>query len=182
MRVPHLARLVLVALLASTIASCAAAADTQTSVIILRHAEKDSATGLLTPEGGARAQELAEVLGDASVTAIFASDQQRTVDTVGPLAERLGLPVQRVPVTGDAGAYAAELAALVRAQPPGGVVCVCNHSNIIPLLVRALGAPDVPALDEKRDFDQLFLVTLGDGPRASLVRARYGAPRSANVP
>src|SRR5256885_3858318 len=92
--------LVAVALIASATAAplaraaAATTADSTTTILLVRHAEKDtlmvgsdpplSALGLL------RAQELARVLGDTPIAAIYVTPYQRNRQTAQPLATRLG--------------------------------------------------------------------------------------------
>ena len=68
-----------------------------TTVILVRHAEKklepDNQDPDLTPEGSARAQEIARVFAGAGINAIYATQYKRTQQTVKPLADRVGVPV-----------------------------------------------------------------------------------------
>ncbi|WP_343216447.1 histidine phosphatase family protein [Deinococcus aestuarii] len=66
------------------------------TLLLIRHAK---ATGqapdaTLTPEGEAQAARLAEQLADLGITRIVNSPWKRAVDTVGPLAQRLGPEVE----------------------------------------------------------------------------------------
>lgn len=73
---------------------------TETTVIILRHAGRDMYLDVPDPElpweGRRRAKELAEVLGDKGVTAIYCSDLKRNRETAQPLADRVGLKLNLV--------------------------------------------------------------------------------------
>jgi phosphohistidine phosphatase SixA len=72
-----------------------------TTVIIVRHAEKatdDARDPSLSPAGQHRAQALASALGDAGVTALYATQYKRTRATAEPLAQRLKLAVVECPV------------------------------------------------------------------------------------
>jgi broad specificity phosphatase PhoE len=72
---------------------------TTTTIIMVRHAERDP--GLdppLNAEGIARAQILADVLGQNGVTAIYTMDAIRNRETAQPLASKLGLTPSLVPV------------------------------------------------------------------------------------
>lgn len=108
-----------------------------TVLFLLRHAEKAAAPPKdppLTDTGTARARALAELLGDAGVTHLFASEFARTQQTLAPLAEKCGKPV-----TVAGAADVAGLAKQLKALPAGSTVVVAGHSNTIPALVRALG-------------------------------------------
>lgn len=74
-------------------------------IILLRHALADVVPGTclgrtpaaLSPEGAAQAQELADALGQAPLVRLCSSPAVRAVDTVSPLAGRLGLEVETWP-------------------------------------------------------------------------------------
>jgi broad specificity phosphatase PhoE len=59
----------------------------------------------------------------------------------------------------------------------GGTVLVVGHSNTVPAIIGALGAPQPRDLCDS-EYDQLFVVIIGDAGPPRLVRSRYGA---ANV-
>lgn len=106
-------------------------------LFLVRHAEKAAAPPkdpTLSEAGSARAEALADLLGDAGVTHLFASEFQRTQLTLAPLAQRAGKTVTVV----NAGDPAALIATL-QALPPGAVAVVACHSNTLPPLVRGLG-------------------------------------------
>src|SRR4029453_9075189 len=71
-----------------------------TTIILVRHAEKNiepnNPNPNLSPAGQARAQELVRVLGNAGITAIYATQFVRTQQTAQPLATHLGLPVTQI--------------------------------------------------------------------------------------
>ena len=124
-----------------------------TTVFIVRHAEKTGATGdvPLSGAGYSRAQELSRILGDAGVTAIYASQFLRTQQTVAPLAAALHLtPV--IFKTGDS--YASEIAE--RVKKDGGTILIASHSDRIGPILKALGIGNPPPIaDEQYDDRQL---------------------------
>ena len=145
-----------------------------TVVYLLRHAEKvgppyenSPPDPALTPGGKQRAEQLVHVLADAGVTRIFSTDYRRTTETVEPLSRRLGLEVESY----DPRALA-EFARLLRSM--SGRVVVSGHSNTTPALVSLLGGESGEPIDEKTEFDRLYVVTLlPDGP-ATTILLRYG--------
>ena len=147
-----------------------------TTVILVRHAEKDSAVSPtdppLTQAGGERAEELARILRDSGITAIFVTPYQRTRDTARPVAALLGLEPQLLQVGKT---LAADTAALIREKHAGQTVLVVGHSNSTPELARALGAPDVPNIADPWEFDNIFVVTLRGDQEPAFLRLRYGA-------
>ncbi|MFY0534577.1 histidine phosphatase family protein [Nannocystis pusilla] len=66
----------------------------------MRHGEKaadDPSDPSLSPAGEARAKALAELLGHAGVTHLFASEYRRTQATLRPLADAAGLQITVLP-------------------------------------------------------------------------------------
>ena len=62
----------------------------------------------------------------------------------------------------------------------GETVLVVGHSNTIPAIVGALGAPQPRDLCDS-EYDQLFVVVLGDTGPPRLIRSRYGASNAEDV-
>lgn len=144
------------------------------TVILVRHAEKQSGPGddpPLTPEGAARAERLAVMLGDkggAPIGRVFASEVRRTQDTAGPLARKLGLPVTVVPARDLDG-----LLSQLTASPPQGASVVVGHSNTVPRLAARLArVRDFPPLEDD-DFGTIFVVHVSPLGPPSVLRLRY---------
>jgi phosphohistidine phosphatase SixA len=141
------------------------------TILLVRHADIDlppaSADPGLNEAGRARAEELAHVVGPAGVSTVFTSSLRRTRETVEPVLETLGLGAQEMPA-------AATVAARARAGELGEVVLIAGHSNTVPEVIAALGAPP-PAIGETR-FDNLFVVTLSEPAGASLLALKYAKP------
>ena len=170
-----LLRLLAAALLLAAPAAAQTAAGT-TTVIIVRHAEKaaePAADPALTPAGSARAEALVDVVKDAGVRAVVSTQFVRTRATVAPAAARLGLATE----TADARApdHVRALAARILSAYRGGTVLVAGHSNTVPDIVAALGAPKPAAICDA-EYDNLYVVTIPPSGAASVVHARYGAP------
>jgi len=151
---PTFRRLLCAALATLTLLPGLAAAEPG-AIYLVRHAEK-AAEGKdpeLTPQGQARAQQLAAILRRAGITAIFSTPTVRTQQTAAPLAQRTGLAVQLYdPRTPKA------LVEKVRALT--GAVVVVGHSNTLPELVKLFGgAPGADILDD--EFDRLYLLLPG---------------------
>jgi len=72
-----------------------------TTLYLIRHAEADAsvhdnATRPLTEKGLLDAEKLAETLGGIRFDRLYSSPYKRTMDTIAPLATRLGLAVETV--------------------------------------------------------------------------------------
>jgi len=147
-----------------------AAADAQSLVIFVRHAERadggagsapKSMTGapadpLLSAAGEQRAAKLVTLLADARVKAIYATEFKRTQDTGRPLAAKLGLSVETVPASDTAA-----LVARVKADHPKDVVLVIGHSNTLPAAIKAFGGPDVTIADE--EYSAIYVLSPATG-------------------
>ncbi len=116
-----------------------------TVVIAVRHAEVEAGAGpdpslsLLGQERAARlARVLAKIQGARGVDAVFASEMQRTQQTVAPLSQSSSLPTNVLPVAGWA-----DLPARLISEQRGKVVVVAGHSNTLPPLIEALSGESV---------------------------------------
>jgi len=144
-----------------------------TKVVIVRHAEKDTVgpNPHLTPAGRKRAARLARMLADEPVGLLVSSDRARTIETLGPLAELKHLDILTVPAAGGAPAHARALADTIRAHP-GGTIVVSNHSNVIPLILKELGAEGEFTVPDD-EYDRIFILFLGGSGKTTLFRMRF---------
>jgi len=145
-----------------------------TTVILVRHAEKmidpNNTDPDLSPAGQARAQELVRMFGDAGINAIYATQYKRTQQTVKPLADKLGLPVNQVNAKSTA-----DLLAQIRSRNSGQVVFVAGHNNSVPETIAALGGPTFPTIPET-EYDNLYIVTVYRTGKARVLKLKYGSP------
>lgn len=150
-------------------AGCTARVEPPATAILVRHAEKGSVPEddpPLTADGEKRARDLIHVLGEVDVGAIYASDRLRSQETVRPLAEHLGLPVQiigRVDITGFADA--------IRSQG-GRATVVAGHNDTVGPIVEALGGSIEPI--PHSDYDDLFVVIVPPSGPTSVIHLQYG--------
>jgi 2,3-bisphosphoglycerate-dependent phosphoglycerate mutase len=145
--------------------------NTTTTVILVRHAEKQS-TGddpSLTAAGRERAQALVHVLGEVDIAAVYSTPYARTRQTAQPLAVALGLEVTERPARN----YGSDMAEWIRANHTGDVVVAVSHSNTVPALIEALGARPVPTIED-HEYDDLYVVTIDAEGNATLLAMRYG--------
>jgi broad specificity phosphatase PhoE len=156
-------RLILLLLLSGLFVSAAAA---QSTIFIVRHAEKAESAGNdpdLAEAGRIRAEALAKMLKDAGVTAIYATEFKRTQQTAAPLAKILGLNATIIP--------AKETSTLIaKLRDSAGNVLVIGHGNTIPDLIKGLGVA-TPIHIAENDYDNLFVLLLDEKPR--LLRLHY---------
>ena len=158
----------------------AAQQQAPTTVILVRHAEKAAAPAddpPLTEAGQARAQALLAIARDAGVTAIITTQFARTRETARPATELLRITPEVVNAGGAQ--HVQEVARLARSHA-GGVVLVVGHSNTVPAIVAALGAPQPPPICDS-EYDGLYIVMVPASGAAHVIRARYGAPSPAEA-
>jgi broad specificity phosphatase PhoE len=155
-------------LLALALAAAAAVARAQTTVYVVRHAEKASDSSEkevpLSDEGKRRAERLASILRDAGVHAIYSTDTTRTRSTAEPLARASG---QTVRIYSDVAALADQIKGEREA-----VVLVVGHSNTVPKILAALGVR-APVEVADRDYDDLFVVVSRPIGEPAFLHLRY---------
>jgi broad specificity phosphatase PhoE len=148
-------RRLLCAMLTTFILQPGLAAAEPSAIYLVRHGEK-AAVGQdpdLSPQGQARAQNIAAILRRAGITAIFSTPTARTQQTAAPLARQLGITVQPYDPR-------APRALVEKVRSLNGAVLVVGHSNTLPELVKLFGgAPGSDIPDD--EFDRLYQLLPG---------------------
>src|SRR5215204_1286522 len=118
------------------------------TVFLIRHAEREDEPRQDPPlkkEGIARSQELARLLSNAGIKAIYASQFTRTKQTAEALATKTGVAVTSISLKSNpsnprqiAEESTAEVVNKVLSGP-GENVLVVGHSNSIPDVIKMLG-------------------------------------------
>lgn len=134
-------------------------------VVIVRHAEKidNSKDPDLSAAGRARAERLAQILKDANITVIFATELKRTQETAAPLSKSIAVAPTIVPAKD----YATLVSKLHQVE---GNVLVVGHGNTIPDLLKTLGI-ETPVQIADDDYTDLLVVILKDKPQ--MLRLHY---------
>jgi broad specificity phosphatase PhoE len=137
-----------------------------TTLILLRHAEKDtSAVGAnamqadppLSMNGIQRSVKLLETLKSYHIDSIFSTNFNRTRNTVLPLATKFGIQIRLYDPKNQA-AFANDLQKI-----EGKTVLVVGHSNTIPALVNLLiGNPKYANLGDN-EYDKIWILHLVSG-------------------
>jgi broad specificity phosphatase PhoE len=147
-----------------------------TTVIVIRHAEKDLSVGIvdppLSPAGESRAALLARMFGDAKVLghvgAIYVSPASRSRLTAAPLAARLGINATVAPAEDPWG-----LARRALREHAGGRVLIVGHADTVPRIVAALSDnPKIPEIGDQ-EYGTMYIVTVPRIGRANLLRLNY---------
>ncbi|TAK16003.1 MAG: histidine phosphatase family protein [Acidobacteria bacterium] len=141
----------------------------QRMVILTRHAERADGAAtmgpsdpLLSAAGKARAEKLAAMLLDANIAAIFTTEFHRTIDTAAPLAAKIKVAPEVV-----TNAQMTSLIDKIRSRADD-TVFVVGHSNTVPMIIKALGGPDITIGDN--EYDNLFFYVPAT---KTLTRVRY---------
>jgi 2,3-bisphosphoglycerate-dependent phosphoglycerate mutase len=147
-----------------------------TTVVVIRHAEKDMSSAEADPplneSGKARAAMLARMFGNGKalghLDAIYVTSALRNRLTAAPLAAALGLTPVVVPAGDLRG-----LARRVLHEHAGGRVLIVGHSDTVPAIVSALSGDDkVPAIADD-EYGTLYIVTVPRIGHANLLRLSY---------
>lgn len=126
---------------------------TLTTVLLVRHADRQDGADALTAAGTARAQALAHVLEKSGLSAIYTSEAVRTQQTAAPTASLLGITPVAVAASDVAG-----LVSTIRSNHSGQKVLVVGHSNTVPQIVAEFGGPVVTI--GSNEYDNLYVLTL----------------------
>jgi phosphohistidine phosphatase SixA len=164
-----------VALTIAVLAAWVLVNSNSTTVVVIRHAEKEAGSVVdpaLSQAGEARAALLARMFGDATgagrLDAIYISAALRNRLTAAPLAARLGIVPIVAPTDDPKG-----LARRVLREHGGGRVLIIGHINTVPEIVAALTErSDIPKIDEQ-DFGVMYIVTVPRVGHANFVRLNY---------
>lgn len=153
-------------------AGVAAPDSSVATIILVRHAERD--TMLIGPDhplravGVLRAQDLVHTLGASGISTIYVTTWLRNRQTAMPLATFLG---ETLTVVHEVD----ETVRRLRTRHFGETVLVVGHSDTVPQIIAALtGRPFPPP--GRVPYDAMWVVTLPRQGHGSLLRLRYGAP------
>jgi 2,3-bisphosphoglycerate-dependent phosphoglycerate mutase len=151
-------------------------ADSLTTIILVRHAEKEldgSKNPALTKDGVVRAIELAYMLRDEPVAAVFSTDYERTLKTAEPTAEFHELPIQKyLPQNQDL------FLENVLRKYRGKTVLIVGHSNTVPVMLNILTSENYWKIKDYM-YNDLFIVTgirKGEGKTLHLKYGKMSEP------
>jgi phosphohistidine phosphatase SixA len=143
-----------------------------TTVVVLRHAEKnvgvDDLDPVLSSAGQERALRLAEMLGEERIAAVYVTDTRRSQLTAAPLAARLGVSPTVFP-----GGDTDELLADIGERHVGAKVVVVAHSNTVPKIVATLSRGRSTPVVADDEYDALFVVTVTRFGPPAVLQLRY---------
>ena len=148
-------------------------------IFVVRHAKAGSRSEWERPDderplserGMIQAKTIAERLGAGGATGVVSSPYLRCVQTVQPLADLLGVPIEISDELAEGRSGDAALD-LIRTAPDGTVLC--SHGDVLQDLVWLLAASGAP-VDPRIPFQKGAVLAL-DRTAATITGARYDAP------
>ena len=143
-------------------------AGTTTTIILIRHAERDNFF-VLTAQGHKRAKALLNALKDMGITAIYSPNLDRDLDTVKPLANYLGIDITLTPRISKP--IVDKIIDDILAKHAGEVVLLVGNGsgNLRALHHRLGGAGDGPY-----NYGDLFTYIIPDQGPVKITKSRYG--------
>ena len=124
-------------------------------IYLVRHGEKETGKNpALTAQGQVRARNIAALLRQAGIDAVFSSQTLRTMQTAQPMAERAGVAVQSYDADKPQ-----EIVARIKALNGGAVLVVGHSDTLADLVTRLGGAPGTPIGD--LEFDRVYQLSRG---------------------
>ena len=165
--------LVLVLLLSGWVAACSggaaqSAAGTETSIIMVRHAERTQITKVLTGKGHARARDLVKAVADMNISAIYSPDLERNLDTVKPLAQHLDVeitvtPAKSTPLVNQI------VDEMLDKHAGKTILWVGNVDNLRKMYWRLGGDGEGPI-----EYGDLFIIKIPENGPVNIVKTRFG--------
>jgi 2,3-bisphosphoglycerate-dependent phosphoglycerate mutase len=151
-----------------------------TTIILARHAEENRLLDAipLTDQGTVRAKELARILKEVKIDAIYSTNTLRTKSSASPVAEAKGLSINfyDYKIYTDLQPFVDGL--LKKYQ--GKTVLIVGHSDDVPAMVSmfgkdAGGVENVYALP-KLVYDNLFIIFVPVNGKTTVLNLKYGDP------
>jgi len=169
----HIIKLLIAVLLLQSAPLVAAELHESKTVILVRHAEKDSQRPDpgLTAIGQQRAIALMSTLERTPLSLAITTQFRRTQETLAPLIAARNLNHVSVTASKNIDEHIQEISQLVSGAK--GNVIIAGHSNTVPLIIAALGGPILANLSED-EYDKLFILTLPYEGALSIVTTQYG--------
>jgi hypothetical protein len=147
--------------------AAAAESGATTTIILIRHAERDNFF-ILTDAGHKRAKALVEAVGDMGIKAIYSPNLERNLDTVRPLANHLGLDVTLTPRIQGAAIEQIVKNILAR-HAREAVLIVGNGSRHLRALHHRLGGTG----EGPYRYGELFIYHIPDQGPVKVTKSRY---------
>ena len=140
-----------------------------TTIVLLRHCEKDKVTQELTPNGRANAQAIPGALADLKIDAIYCSNKTRNRQTAAPLAKKTGVPVQVLSVP-ESGFQAQMVTGPLLARHQGKTVVRVGNTWNLEKIYPSLGGSGSPPTD----YGDLYILRNASDGTGTVERRTFG--------
>jgi len=143
--------------------------ETTTTVILIRHAERDNFF-TITAQGRRRAKALVDAVKEMGITAIYSPDLDRNLETVTPLANHLGIDITLTPRINKQ--MVDKIVGEIQTKHPGEVVLlVGNGSGNLRALHHRLGGEG----DGPYQYGDLYIYAIPNQGPVKVNKSRYGS-------
>jgi 8-oxo-(d)GTP phosphatase len=160
------------------------------SVLLVRHAsagnrskwDGDDRLRPLDERGEEQAEELVRLLSRFEVDEIRSADYLRCVETVRPLSESIGVPVEETHLLADDGFPGREREAVEMVRGlgrPGGAAVACSQGGVVDEIVERLAADDDLAIEEPLNLKKGGVWALSFDDHRLVAAERLPPPRVA---
>ena len=156
----------LVGCIGSAVAANSGAA---TTVILIRHAERDNFF-ILTAQGHERAKALVDAVGDMGIAAIYSPNLERNLDTAKPLSHHLGVDITLIPRISKK--TVDKIVSEILTMHPGEVVLLVGNGsgNLRSLHHRLGGTGEGPY-----QYGDLFIYTIPVQGPVKVIKSKFGS-------
>jgi 8-oxo-dGTP pyrophosphatase MutT (NUDIX family)/phosphohistidine phosphatase SixA len=157
-------------------------------VLLVRHASAGSSGKWdgedrlrpLDETGEEQADELVRLLSRFGVEAIVSADYTRCIETMQPLSEAIGVPIETDPLLSDDGfpGHEEQAAELLRnLGRPGSGAVACSQGDVIPELVQRLAADDGVEIEEPSRLKKAGVWALSFDDHRLVAADRFPPPK-----
>ena len=144
-------------------------AKTTTTVILIRHAERDNFFNI-TDEGRKRANALVDTVADMGISAIYSPDLSRNLDTVKPLANYLKIEITLIPRINKTSAD--DIISEILTNNNGNVILlVGNGSGNLRILHQRLGGKG----DGPYQYGELYTYSISNDGSVRVTKSKFGS-------
>ena len=138
------------------LSSCSSTKVASGNVILVRHADRGDGMENLNELGKQRAEDLADLLREAEIKAVFSTDYARTKETAQPICDALGIQA----IIYDPSDIPA-LISRIKKEYAGKSVLVVGHSNTVPETINAFGIEPPLATIDHHEYSNLYILKYG---------------------
>ncbi len=149
--------------------------NSQTQIVVLvRHAEKEEVgkDPSLSQQGVDRAKQLAAILTNTPLSLLLSSPLKRTQETLIPTAQERDIAITTIDFSTGLDAHVDKHVEMIHSHP--GNILVVGHSNTIPMIINALGGPEVKPIAED-NYSNIYYIRISNDKTVTLQQSQNGS-------